>query len=642
MRSQKLILTILTFLMVEGSFGSRLAAQPRPERVALTGTIAEAGTEEPGSGITVQKQGKDQEKEKRPKKPDPPSPKPPDPPGTPPEEESKPPPGPPPQAEPEPPSSPGTPPEGEPSPPPRPPSGTEPQPPSSPKPPPGTEPQPPKPPGTPPFAPSDREGNSVFDKSKERGKEPQEGKGPKPPPPKAPPKVGPAGQPSSEPKRSYPPGFPPRSTPPPGEDAGPVRDRERGPKRPFPRPPLQDPLPFPRPDRPPGNPRFPPPSEAPPPAAPADSRSDGSSGKGRLPGPRQPLASKPKDPRGEALNNVRYGWLAEVPDRIMHHVRPGQEVQVYYPQEATPDIQVRAEGFDELTRDTFDRVETVLFEWRQVYGQSEDSFYAQAEHLFVDRQGEKHIVYLDYHFQRDPQGNNWSIAQVYLTPGPLEPRSLPLPGLREQRGPSRPETPLETRGDRSPLSLIVPAKVTVEASATGGAPAIQPAIAAFLAGATATPGGPVAPVITHNAPAFFPRGITTVTFTATDPGGNTTRRAGTVTVVDTTAPEITLKVLQKELDPSHPGLVLAATVEVTDLCDPDPTVTIEVTSNEAIQGWGLTIIGTKTYAKHLPQPSVAHRAAGLTSDPHLLWTRSWSPPARSHLLHPRSRKRPFT
>ena len=79
-----------------------------------------------------------------------------------------------------------------------------------------------------------------------------------------------------------------------------------------------------------------------------------------------------------------------------------------------------------------------------------------------------------------------------------------------------------------------PLAVTAPAGATS-VPASDPAIAAFLAGASAsdTEDGTLTP--THNAPASFPLGTTTVTFSATDSGGLTGTAASTVTVNETPA-----------------------------------------------------------------------------------------------------------
>jgi len=78
--------------------------------------------------------------------------------------------------------------------------------------------------------------------------------------------------------------------------------------------------------------------------------------------------------------------------------------------------------------------------------------------------------------------------------------------------------------------------------------------------------------ITNDAPEFFPMGETIVTWTATDSSGNFSTATQTVTIIDTTAPELTVPEnvtitafsLEKEID-------VGATI-ATDLVDSIPTV----------------------------------------------------------------------
>jgi HYR domain len=84
--------------------------------------------------------------------------------------------------------------------------------------------------------------------------------------------------------------------------------------------------------------------------------------------------------------------------------------------------------------------------------------------------------------------------------------------------------------DTTPPTLTVPAAIVVPASSAAGAPASSPAIAAFLAGATATDLADTAPSIANDAPVTFPVGTTAVTFTATDKSGNLATAASSVTV----------------------------------------------------------------------------------------------------------------
>ncbi|MBL3528752.1 MAG: hypothetical protein JMN27_14460 [gamma proteobacterium endosymbiont of Lamellibrachia anaximandri] len=76
-----------------------------------------------------------------------------------------------------------------------------------------------------------------------------------------------------------------------------------------------------------------------------------------------------------------------------------------------------------------------------------------------------------------------------------------------------------------------PADITVAAEGAAGTLAGNAAIAAFIAGATATDNVGVVGAITHDAPATFPASTTTtVTFSATDAAGNVGTATATVTV----------------------------------------------------------------------------------------------------------------
>ena len=78
--------------------------------------------------------------------------------------------------------------------------------------------------------------------------------------------------------------------------------------------------------------------------------------------------------------------------------------------------------------------------------------------------------------------------------------------------------------------LSVPAAITMEASASLTSVTLGAATATDIFGAT----------VTNDAPATFPVGITTITYTATDGNGLTSTATQTVTITDTTAPVITL------------------------------------------------------------------------------------------------------
>ncbi len=89
-----------------------------------------------------------------------------------------------------------------------------------------------------------------------------------------------------------------------------------------------------------------------------------------------------------------------------------------------------------------------------------------------------------------------------------------------------------TVGDLNPPVVTAPAPITITVPAgTTSVPATDPAIAAFLAAATADDAVDGPRPVTNNAPANFPLGTTTVVFSATDLCNNTGTANSTVTVV---------------------------------------------------------------------------------------------------------------
>jgi hypothetical protein len=74
--------------------------------------------------------------------------------------------------------------------------------------------------------------------------------------------------------------------------------------------------------------------------------------------------------------------------------------------------------------------------------------------------------------------------------------------------------------DTQPPSLGLPSDIAVVATDADGIAASDPLITAFLAAAHATDAVDFAPTVSNNAPARFPVGTTTVTFTARDQSGN--------------------------------------------------------------------------------------------------------------------------
>jgi hypothetical protein len=90
--------------------------------------------------------------------------------------------------------------------------------------------------------------------------------------------------------------------------------------------------------------------------------------------------------------------------------------------------------------------------------------------------------------------------------------------------------------DTTAPTIVAPAPITVGAGAVLVVSAADPAVAAFLAAASATDLVTAEPTVTTDAPGSFGLGTTPVTFTARDEAGNTASATSSVTVVSGTAP----------------------------------------------------------------------------------------------------------
>lgn len=83
-------------------------------------------------------------------------------------------------------------------------------------------------------------------------------------------------------------------------------------------------------------------------------------------------------------------------------------------------------------------------------------------------------------------------------------------------------------------------------------------------------------MVGNDAPAVFPLGDTIVTWTASDDDGNVSQAMQTVTVEDTTPPSLELSLDPESIwPPNHRLHTIQATIEVSDVCDPGPTVVLD-------------------------------------------------------------------
>jgi hypothetical protein len=135
--------------------------------------------------------------------------------------------------------------------------------------------------------------------------------------------------------------------------------------------------------------------------------------------------------------------------------------------------------------------------------------------------------------------------------------------------------------DTTPPSLVAPPPVVAECTSPLGTPV---ALGTPTVSDVCWASVPVA----NNAPALFPLGTTTVTWTATDGSGNGSSATQAVTVQDTTPPVLHVTVAPAVLwPPNHKMVTINAQIDVADVCDGAPTVRlVSITSNEPDNGLG--------------------------------------------------------
>jgi hypothetical protein len=132
------------------------------------------------------------------------------------------------------------------------------------------------------------------------------------------------------------------------------------------------------------------------------------------------------------------------------------------------------------------------------------------------------------------------------------------------------------------VALIVypPPALTLECNTMGGVASSDPLIAGWLE-EVVIEGGCGEPEVSNDAPPLFAVGTTTVTFTVTDECGSVVTEESSVTVVDTTAPELAVSLDPAMLwPPNHTMREITASIDTTDLCSMPEVTLLSLTSSE--------------------------------------------------------------
>ena len=136
--------------------------------------------------------------------------------------------------------------------------------------------------------------------------------------------------------------------------------------------------------------------------------------------------------------------------------------------------------------------------------------------------------------------------------------------------------------DTTPPTIAAPGAITVECTGPAGTPvSLGTASVSDVCWCSQVN-------VVNNAPAVFPLGTTTVTWTATDGSGNSSTATQLVKVQDTTPPALTVSVTPDTLwSPNHKLVNIHVNLTTSDICDDTPTVRLlAVSSNEPDNGLG--------------------------------------------------------
>ncbi len=134
--------------------------------------------------------------------------------------------------------------------------------------------------------------------------------------------------------------------------------------------------------------------------------------------------------------------------------------------------------------------------------------------------------------------------------------------------------------------VVAPAPLVLECNTLGGVDGNDPAIQAWYDQALFVDLCSHIPVSGHTAPGFFPANCAPgvpveIVFSASDACGNSGEDVSTITVVDTAPPSVSCSVAVSNLWPAnHKFVDVGLSIDVQDICDANPTVTVIVTSDE--------------------------------------------------------------
>jgi hypothetical protein len=112
---------------------------------------------------------------------------------------------------------------------------------------------------------------------------------------------------------------------------------------------------------------------------------------------------------------VKRAWAEDQPGLLLNHIRTDRQIAVYL--DGRYSYSINTDDYIAMTRDAFEKVETVSFNFTSVRERSSGDYVAYGKHEYYGAEDEIKTVYVSYTFHKE--GDRWFITEVGSSDKPL-------------------------------------------------------------------------------------------------------------------------------------------------------------------------------------------------------------------------------